>query len=87
MSVSLTESARPVLVRAEDAEYLESIGHYLLADSSATGGALSSHRIALPRGADGAVPHRHDNSSEAVLPPRRRAGRAGRRRRRHRRRR
>lgn len=55
---------RPVLVRAGQAEYLPSIGHTLLADSSATGGALSSHRITLPRGADGAVPHRHDASSE-----------------------
>jgi uncharacterized cupin superfamily protein len=32
--------------------------------SAATAGALSSHRVALGRGADGAVPHRHDNSSE-----------------------
>jgi mannose-6-phosphate isomerase-like protein (cupin superfamily) len=64
MARSLTDSAQPVLVRVDDAEYLESIGHYLLADSSATGGALSSHRIALTRGADGAVPHRHDSSSE-----------------------
>jgi mannose-6-phosphate isomerase-like protein (cupin superfamily) len=54
----------PVLVRAREAERLDSIGHLLLADSSATGGALSSHRVALGRGADGAVPHRHDNSSE-----------------------
>ena len=27
-------------------------------------GALSSHRVALGRGAEGAVPHRHDHSSE-----------------------
>ena len=27
-------------------------------------GALSSHRVALARGADGAVPHRHDKASE-----------------------
>lgn len=54
----------PVVVRAQDAEQLESIGHTLLADSSMTGGALSAHRIALGRGADGAVPHRHDDSSE-----------------------
>ncbi len=54
----------PVLVRGDEAEHLEFIGHVLLADSSATGGALSSHRVALSRGADGAVPHRHDNSSE-----------------------
>ena len=33
----------PVLVRGDEAEHLELIGHVLLADSSATGGALSSH--------------------------------------------
>jgi len=54
----------PVLVRAGQAEHLDLIGHVLLADSSATAGALSSHRVALGRGADGAVPHRHDHSSE-----------------------
>ncbi len=55
---------QPVLVRADEAERLDSIGHVLLADSSTTGGALSSHRVALARGADGAVPHRHDKASE-----------------------
>jgi mannose-6-phosphate isomerase-like protein (cupin superfamily) len=54
----------PVLVRADEAEHLDSIGHVLLADASATAGTLSSHRVALGRGADGAMPHRHDNSSE-----------------------
>ncbi len=54
----------PVLVRADQAEHLDLIGHVLLADSSATAGALSSHRVALARGADGAIPHRHDTSSE-----------------------
>lgn len=53
----------PVLVRADEAERLDSIGHVLLADSSTTGGALSSHRVVLARGADGAVPHRHDEAS------------------------
>jgi quercetin dioxygenase-like cupin family protein len=55
---------QPVLVRADEAERLDSIGHVLLADSSTTHGALSSHRVALARGADGAVPHRHDKASE-----------------------
>ena len=55
---------RPVLVRADEAERLDSIGHVLLADSSTTHGALSSHRVALAPGADGAVPHRHDKASE-----------------------
>ncbi|TVT56125.1 cupin domain-containing protein [Amycolatopsis cynarae] len=54
----------PVVVRADDAEYLPAIAHHLLADSSATGGALSSHRVTLPRGANGARPHRHDRGSE-----------------------
>jgi quercetin dioxygenase-like cupin family protein len=54
----------PVLIRASEAERLDPIGHVLLADSSATAGALTSHRVTLGRGADGAVPHRHDHSSE-----------------------
>jgi mannose-6-phosphate isomerase-like protein (cupin superfamily) len=64
MSSPATIPYPPVLVRAGEAEHLDSIGHVLLADSSATGGALSSHRVALGRGADGAMPHRHGNSSE-----------------------
>jgi quercetin dioxygenase-like cupin family protein len=36
----------------------------LLADSSATGGALSAQRVFLGRGAEGASPHRHKGSSE-----------------------
>lgn len=64
MCSSGTVPDRPVVVRAEQAEYLTSIGHVLLADSSATKGALSTHRVMLGRGADGAVPHRHDASSE-----------------------
>lgn len=63
MSIAVARHA-PVLIRAEQAEHLDSIGHVLLADSSATGGALTSHRVALARGADGAVPHRHDGRSE-----------------------
>lgn len=64
MSATLTSPYQPVLVRAEEAEHLGSIGHVLLADSSATAGALTSHRVELGRGADGAVPHRHDHASE-----------------------
>ncbi len=64
MSSHVTGLYQPVLVRAAEAERLESIGHILLANSSATHGALSSHRVALGRGAAGAVPHRHDKSSE-----------------------
>ena len=54
----------PVLVRADEAEHIASLGHFLLADADVTGGALSSHRVALPTGADGAVPHHHRGSSE-----------------------
>ena len=64
MSPHVTDLGPPVLVRAGEAERLESIGHFLLADSSVTHGALSSHRIALGPGAAGAVPHRHEKSSE-----------------------
>lgn len=36
----------------------------LLADSSATGGALSTQRVTLSEGANGAGPHRHTRSAE-----------------------
>jgi quercetin dioxygenase-like cupin family protein len=64
MSSGTTSPYPPVLIRAGEGEHLDSIGHVLLADSSATGGALSSHRVELARGADGAVPHRHGSSAE-----------------------
>jgi quercetin dioxygenase-like cupin family protein len=55
-----------LLVHAADAEV---IGHHpqtirLLADSSATGGHLSTQRVTLADGADGAKPHHHANSAE-----------------------
>ncbi len=34
------------------------------ADSSSTGGALSTQRVTLTGGADGAKPHWHNNSAE-----------------------
>ncbi|MBO0823238.1 MAG: cupin domain-containing protein [Actinobacteria bacterium] len=55
-----------VVVHETDAEVLGSgqvIGR-LYADSSATGGALSSQRITLLGGASGATPHHHNGSSE-----------------------
>ena len=64
MPATQTRRYPPVLIRAGQAEHLDSIGHVLLADSSTTGGALTSHRVTLARGADGAVPHRHDHASE-----------------------
>lgn len=36
----------------------------LLADGSATGGALSTVRVSLEKGTDGARPHRHEKSAE-----------------------
>ena len=54
----------PVIVTAAEAEELAPIGHVLLADAGDTAGALSSHRVRLDPGAAGAVPHRHDRSSE-----------------------
>jgi uncharacterized cupin superfamily protein len=64
MARSSPPSYPPVLVRAELAEQLPSIGHTLLADSPATRGALSSHRVNLGPGGAGAVPHRHTHSAE-----------------------
>lgn len=54
----------PVIVRSGAAEYVPEINHRLLADASATGGALSAHRIQLTRDGNGALPHRHNHSSE-----------------------
>ena len=55
-----------VLVREDAAEIVggaPATGR-LYADSSATGGALSSQRITLIQGASGATPHHHTSSSE-----------------------
>ena len=55
-----------VLVRAADAEVIgfppQTVR--LLADSSATGGRLSTQRVTLADGADGASPHHHATSAE-----------------------
>ena len=55
-----------VLVRAADAEVIgfppQTVR--LLADSSATGGRLSTQRVTLAGGADGASPHHHATSAE-----------------------
>jgi mannose-6-phosphate isomerase-like protein (cupin superfamily) len=55
-----------VVVHEGDAELLGSgpVTGRLYADSSATGGALSSQRITLLHGAAGATPHHHTGSSE-----------------------
>lgn len=55
-----------VVVREADAETVgrAPTSGRLYADSSATGGALTSQRITLLRGAAGATPHHHTGSSE-----------------------
>jgi mannose-6-phosphate isomerase-like protein (cupin superfamily) len=55
-----------VIVRAQQAEVVgrDPTKIQLLADSSATAGALSSVRVTLGAGADGAKPHHHEGSSE-----------------------
>jgi len=61
-------SGLPVVVRSDEAEFLGADGYpaavHLLADASATGGALSTQRVTLGPGADGASPHLHKSSSE-----------------------
>jgi quercetin dioxygenase-like cupin family protein len=56
----------PVLVRSAAAEVVGRTAGtiQLLADSSATGGALSTQRVVLPDGANGAAPHHHTRSAE-----------------------
>jgi quercetin dioxygenase-like cupin family protein len=64
MTVPSFEDA--VLVRDADAEVLGmgAVTGRLLADSDATGGALSVMRAALGEGADGALSHTHTKSAE-----------------------
>jgi quercetin dioxygenase-like cupin family protein len=55
-----------ILVRADGAEQISEPGRRirLLADSSATGGLLSTQRVTLLDGIDGAHPHHHARSGE-----------------------
>lgn len=66
MSLFVPHFDDTVLVREADAETVgrAPVTVRLLADSSATGGALSTQRVALGPGADGALPHRHTRSTE-----------------------
>jgi len=68
MSIVIPPFERATVVRAAEAEVLETPRGTvrLLADSSQTGGALSTVRVSLTKGADGARPHRHQNSAEMV---------------------
>lgn len=66
MSLVMPDFDESVIVRSAEAEV---IGHApttirLLADSSSTGGALSTQRVSLTNGANGASPHHHANSAE-----------------------
>ena len=66
MSLVLPSFDRSVIARAAGVEVVggSAAKVTLLVDSSTTGGALSTVRVSLERGADGARPHRHDRSAE-----------------------
>ncbi|MES4892773.1 cupin domain-containing protein [Streptomyces sp. NPDC096012] len=66
MSLFVPKFDDTVLVRDAEAELVgrAPLGVRLLADSSATGGALSTVRVTLAEGADGARPHVHHGSAE-----------------------
>ncbi|MEV6050559.1 cupin domain-containing protein [Streptomyces sp. NPDC052107] len=66
MSLFVPKFEESVIVREAEAEVVGRVPTTvrLLADSSATGGALSTQRVTLTAGADGAKPHWHDNSAE-----------------------
>lgn len=66
MSLIVPDFDPSVIVRSHEAEVIGRAPTTvrLLADSSATGGALSTQRVTLTGGADGARPHRHDRSAE-----------------------
>ncbi|TDC82400.1 cupin domain-containing protein [Actinomadura sp. 7K507] len=66
MSLIAPDFDESVVVRSAEAEVIGQAPTTirLLADSSSTGGALSTQRVTLAGGADGARPHRHDGSAE-----------------------
>lgn len=66
MSLFVPKFDDSVIVRDADAEVIggDPVGVKLLADSSASGGALSAVRVTLGEGADGARPHLHHHSAE-----------------------
>jgi quercetin dioxygenase-like cupin family protein len=66
MSLFVPTFDETVLVRDADAETIggDPVAVKLLADSSASGGALSTVRVTLGEGADGAKPHLHRKSAE-----------------------
>jgi quercetin dioxygenase-like cupin family protein len=66
MSLIVPNFDESVIVRCAEAEVIGEAPStlQLLADSSSTGGALSTVRVSLADGADGAKPHHHANSAE-----------------------
>jgi quercetin dioxygenase-like cupin family protein len=66
MSLIVPDFDGSVIVRSAEAEVIGQAPTTirLLADSSSTGGALSTLRVSLTSGADGAKPHHHANSAE-----------------------
>jgi mannose-6-phosphate isomerase-like protein (cupin superfamily) len=66
MSLIQATFDKSVIVHLADAETVgrAPVKVRLLADSSATGGALSTVRVTLEAGADGAKPHHHTGSAE-----------------------
>ncbi|MFJ4778834.1 cupin domain-containing protein [Streptomyces sp. NPDC088762] len=66
MSLIVPSFDASVIVRSAEAETIGAAPNTirLLADSSATGGALSTQRVSLLDGADGAAPHHHAGSAE-----------------------
>lgn len=58
------------MVRRDDSERIDLLPdnvHYLLADGDDSGGAISSHRVKLTSSGNGALPHRHDHSTEVFF--------------------
>jgi len=66
MSLIVPDFDKSVIVRSAEAEVIGRAPTtiQLLADSSSTGGALSTLRATLSDGADGAKPHHHVGSAE-----------------------
>lgn len=66
MSLIVPDFHESVVVREAEAEVVGRAPTTvrLLADSSSTGGALSSQRVILRDGANGAAPHHHTKSAE-----------------------
>ena len=66
MSIFIPNFERSAIVRSAAAEVVgtPNVKVKLLADSSATGGALSTVQVSLAKGADGARPHHHKKSAE-----------------------